>query len=519
MDQPERPVRILRWAVIVTGCCAALIAILAIGAHGLSKYAERHAYAALQEAYGGELTIEVVHIRLFPRVHVTLDRLVLRQRDRQMQLPLISIERVAADAGIWDLLRRPLHIHQARLQKLEIHVPPRRGGQPLHTPGGRGRALSFVIDEVIANGTTLEILPKNPDKEPLELDIRELNLKDAGTEQPMTFRAALTNAKPPGEIHSTGKFGPWQFDDPALSPVQGAYTFQNARLSVFHGIAGTLSSEGSYQGVLDHIAVRGSTDTPDFTVRVSGNPVHLTTQFQAVVDGMNGDTYLDPVNGRFGRSSLTARGVVVGNRGVHGKIVKLDVQFGEGRLEDLLRLGVKGGEPPMSGAVSFRTQLMLPPGPVQIPEKLYLDGRFTVDQARFSQMKVQERVDQLSRRGRGQTTDGSGQGDVASGFRGRFTLNDGVMTFEKLSFEVPGVEISLSGTYGLLDERLDMHGTARLDAELSQMTTGFKSFLLKAFDPLFSRNGAGALLPIKIQGTRSSPSFGLDIKNTLREAF
>jgi len=50
----------------------------------------------------------------------------------------------------------------------------------------------------------------------------------------------------------------------------------------------------------------------------------------------------------------------------------------------------------------------------------------------------------------------------------------------------------------------------RLDAKLSQMTTGWKSILLKAVDPFFSKHGAGTQVPFKVTGTRSEPHFGLD---------
>jgi hypothetical protein len=46
-------------------------------------------------------------------------------------------------------------------------------------------------------------------------------------------------------------------------------------------------------------------------------------------------------------------------------------------------------------------------------------------------------------------------------------------------------------------------------AKLSQTMTGAKSFLLKAFDPFFRKNGQTEL-PIKITGSREHPSFGLD---------
>jgi hypothetical protein len=38
-----------------------------------------------------------------------------------------------------------------------------------------------------------------------------------------------------------------------------------------------------------------------------------------------------------------------------------------------------------------------------------------------------------------------------------------------------------------------------------------KSFFLKALDPLFKGKKAGTVLPIKITGTRESPSFGLQV--------
>ena len=51
-----------------------------------------------------------------------------------------------------------------------------------------------------------------------------------------------------------------------------------------------------------------------------------------------------------------------------------------------------------------------------------------------------------------------------------------------------------------------------MDAKLSQTTTGVKSFLLKALDPIFKTNKAGAVIPIRITGTRQNPSVGLNLK-------
>jgi hypothetical protein len=68
----------------------------------------------------------------------------------------------------------------------------------------------------------------------------------------------------------------------------------------------------------------------------------------------------------------------------------------------------------------------------------------------------------------------------------------------------------MTGRYTLDGSIFDFHGTLRLDAKLSQMTTGWKSILLKPVDPFFSKNGAGTQVPFKVTGTRSEPRFGLD---------
>jgi hypothetical protein len=76
---------------------------------------------------------------------------------------------------------------------------------------------------------------------------------------------------------------------------------------------------------------------------------------------------------------------------------------------------------------------------------------------------------------------------------------------------VPGSLVRLSGTYGLVRETIDFRGTLEMDATVSQLTTGYKSKLLKFLDPVFAKKGGGGTeLPIKINGVRTNPSFGLD---------
>ena len=51
---------------------------------------------------------------------------------------------------------------------------------------------------------------------------------------------------------------------------------------------------------------------------------------------------------------------------------------------------------------------------------------------------------------------------------------------------------------------------------LSKTTTGFKSLLLRAVDPLFRGRGVGTLVSIKIAGTVDKPQFGVDVRKVLR---
>jgi hypothetical protein len=133
---------------------------------------------------------------------------------------------------------------------------------------------------------------------------------------------------------------------------------------------------------------------------------------------------------------------------------------------------------------------------------------------RFTSPDVQGKIASLSHRATGHPeAEGS---NVLADFRGRFSMRDGLLIFPDLDFHVPGAAVNLVGKYGVRSGDLDFQGTARLEATVSQMTTGIKRILLKPIDPLFRRDGAGTVLPIRIGGTRGSPSFRLDIGKVLR---
>jgi hypothetical protein len=327
----------------------------------------------------------------------------------------------------------------------------------------------------------------------------------------MTFDATITNPIPKGLVKSRGTFGPWNRENPGGTPLDGRYTFDDADLAPIKGIAGTLSSKGAFAGQLDRITVSGETDTPDFRLDVAGNRVPLHTKFDAVVDGTDGDTYLNDVAATFLKTSLTARGAIVGAEGVKGRTVQLHVKIDEGRIEDVLTLTIRGDEPAMTGALALHADLDLPAGQKDVMDRLRLRGRFDVSGVRFASAEVRKRISDMSERARGLDPDAHSQA-VASNLRGDFDMSRNTLTLRNGMFGIPGAQVQVAGTYGMVSEALQFDGTLRMHATISQAAgRGVKRVLLKVVDPLFRRDGAGAVLPIRIRGSRTQPKFGLDV--------
>lgn len=304
----------LRIVLYTTG--GGLLAIVAIAAFLVIRFqplARDYFISTLQNRYRSDVELGNLQISLYPTVRASGDKLVLWFNGHHEGPPLVRIRRFSFEASFVNFFRTPRHIDHLHLEGLEIHIPPRSGETPEPTksrPAGSSTTVAFVLDEVIADGSSLEIAPLDPSKKPLVFDISQLTLHTLGIGLPMTFHAALTNPKPPGIIHSDGRFGPWNAERPAATPLSGAYTFRGADLSVFKGITGTLSSDGNFTGQLGSLEVQGTTDTPDFALTVSGHPVALHTEYRATVDGVNGNTVLHPVHARLGRSDFDVSGSI-----------------------------------------------------------------------------------------------------------------------------------------------------------------------------------------------------------------
>jgi AsmA-like C-terminal region len=431
--------------------------------------------------------------------------------------PTFSVQRFAFRTGYASLVRSPLHISHVEVEGLRINLPPRSQRKETSQPKNRSTGnVTVFVDELDCTDTVLTLGTDKPGKLPTRFVIQSLALRSIGPGKPLDFTAVLTNPKPEGQIESRGYFGPWNADRPGETALGGSYSFHDADLGTIKGIGGILSSQGTYQGTLDKIVVDGKTDTPDFQVKISGHKVPLHTEFHAIVDGTDGDTYLQPVQAQFLHSFLIARGYVVRVQGEPGRHVYLDVAMDQARIEDLLRLAVRTDPPVMDGPVKLHTKLDLPPGPQDVAHRLRLQGSFAITNGRFSSAKIQNRIDELSLRSQGQVelaTQEARDGKrelVRSQLQGDFNLADAALNLPNVHYDIPGANIKLTGTYTLDGAKFNFAGTADMQATVSRMVGGWKGVLLMPFDHVFQKNGVGTEVPFKIDGTRSDPQFGLD---------
>jgi hypothetical protein len=500
-------------AAVVVVLIAAPIVALHVFAPKIHTYLMDRTEAVLRTHFESNVEFSDFSVALMPRVKITITGLVLRHKGRTDIPPLIQVSKVTMYTTLRNILKPKPEILYVTVEGLQIHTPPHvEGGQPLLHGTDQDLAGKYpvLIDELVADNAEIVVLRVQPDKPPHDFPIHHLRLESLSFESPANFQAILTNAVPKGEISTSGKFGPWLAEDPSETNATGKYAFSNADLGTLKGLNGTLSSTGQFSGPLDYLSVDGETDTPDFSLRTADHPVALHTDFSAIVDGTNGDTYLKSVKAQFLHTTLQVSGKVVDeDPHVKGRTIVLNAVSEGAHVEDLIRLTTKGNRPVMTGDVRLRTEIEIPEGTQDLMDRLRLHGQFGIGDIQFTNPSTQEKIDTLSRRGQGQPKD-TDISDVVSEMKGDFGLKDAVAEFSNLDFGVVGADINLHGTYNLDTEALDFHGKLKLQAKLSQTTTGAKSFFLKALDPFFKGKDAGTVLAIKITGTKANPTFGLD---------
>jgi hypothetical protein len=519
--EPRVGLKRRRWPWIVAVLAAAAVVAAVFVRTYADNLIERRVRPAtielLEERFQSDVELARLNVRVFPTLAIEGHGLVLRHKGRPDIPPLITIQTFTIEASVRELWTR--HIDRVHITGLHVIIPPRRGEDmpPLarsdEDDDTDTDADDVRIHELVSEQGLLTIMSKREDKPPREFTLARLRFEDLQFSKPSAFETSLTNPVPEGVIHAVGRFGPWNADEPSLTAIDGTFRFA-ADLGTIKGIGGSLQAEGSFKGPLERIDTAGRTKTEKFHLSTGGAEFPLLVDYKAVVDGTSGDTILEVVEADLGRSHISAQGAVVRSKGVKGRRITLKTQVRGGRIEDFIRLATRVKTAPLVGAVNMTATLDIPPGEAEVIDKMDLGGAFSLAAARFTSESVQSRIDELSRRGQGRPNENAID-DVASNMRGEFRLNGGVLRLPRLTFEVEGAQVALAGAYGVRSEQLDFRGELRLRARMSQTQTGWKSLVLKVFDPLFGRDGAGTVLPIVVSGTREQPKFGVNMKKAL----
>jgi hypothetical protein len=485
-------------------------------------FSRQRVIANLQDEFHGTVTFSRFHSTVFPHPGCVAEGAELvRSGSPAGSPPFASAQKLIIRAHYLDFLVRPGYMSHIEVQGLQIHIPPR--GTMTATPRDQNPSTTRV-GEVIANNAVLEIARKTA--KPLRFEIHKMTLHSVSRKDGLSYDVSFLNALPPGEIQSRGHFGPWNSDDPGQTPVSGTYKFEHAYLGVFQGIDGVMNSHDNFQGTLAKMETHGSVDIPDFKLRRAMRSSPIQSRFDTFVDGLNGDVHLEHVETIIVKTNVQVRGSVAGEPGRPRKITSLDLNVGQGRIQDVLRLFIKEPRSPIVGAISFRAHVTIPPEGRPFEQEVELVGDFGIDESHFTKPKTQKKVNNLSERAEGKKTEqkekeekkGEEDADaddperVVSDLRGHVVLKNGVATFTNISFSVPAATAYMHGTFNLVNQKIDFHGVLKTQAEFSKVGGGgIKSVLLKPFDAIFKKKPKGAEIPVKMTGTYSHPEPGLEI--------
>ncbi len=475
---------------------------------------------ALEQQSGAAVQIAGFREFYFPHPGCVAQGISFRRDVNNAGPPLIAIQKLVIVGGYPTLLTH--HIDKIHASGLRVSV-----SEPGQSEAGGSSPLKIgslnsglTIGEIDADDAEVDIIGTSGD-EPLVFRIPKVRLSDLKDNHPLSFNATVQIPQPPATVDVKGKFGPWQPRNAGNTQLLGSYIVRNMDLGVFGGIGGLLTSKGRFEGPLEHVQVQGSTDIPDFVVTRSRHPLALTTDFRAVVNGLNGDVAFNPVTARFAKTTIVATGTVAGlsDKPGAGKTLTMQAYSAQARVQDLVRLFIREPTSPMLGAIIFRAKVTMPPEDRPFIDKVRLQGDFGIADGKYTSPETQKDVDVLSARARGKAEqvqeeenklgkDDYDPGRVVSNVKGHVELRNSIATLTNVSFDVPGASALVNGTYRLKTEKINCKGEMRLDTELSKATTGVKSFLLKIIQPLTSnKKQKESIVSLSIGGTYNNPTY------------
>jgi len=485
--------------------CVIALVLLTVGLYFLNAhwpYRYEKVEPTLEKIFASHIKINHYHRTYFPYPGFVADGLTLRRNSAPDLPPVGSIEHVRVEGSWLSLLLLRRRISTIYADGLHVVIPPvgSRANKEDFPPGSSSdfEGPDTAIERLVTQGAMLDIL--RTDGRRYSFPVRSLVVthleKSVSVEYKVDMQTPVS-----GHILASGSFGPLLGGQLGQTHVTGQFTYEGVRLDGISELHGMLNSTGSFHGNLATIEAQAESIVSDFSVN-QGHTVRLTGTSTGSVNALNGDMLLHEVDIRTGDTEVRATGRIAGKP----KVTDLDVSVARGQAEDLLGPFIRT-RAPVVGPVRLRTHIHVAAAEhaEHFLDRLVMNGVFEIPRERLTKASTEKSLTAFSGRAQGKSgSDGAAAAetqDVISSLAGAVVVSKGVAHASRLVFEVPGASIEVNGTFDLRNQTVDMLGDLRMQSDISHVTTGFKSFLLKPLAPFFRKQGLGAVVPVKVTGS------------------
>lgn len=452
----------------------------------------------LNKVFASQIKMDHYHRTYFPNPGFVATGLTLRRNSAPDVPPIGSASNLVVQGRWTDLL---LFRHRVRMVEVEgLHIVlPAKGSRAQREDFPPGSSADFsgpptIVEQLNIHGAVLDIMRTDGNR--YTFPIHQLIIRDLRQGQTVGYTLDMQNAKPISHIQAEGTFGPLIPNNLGDTPVSGSFTFSAANLADIHGISGTLTAGGRFHGTLAAIEADSVSRVPNFAVG-KGKPTSVEASAHGTINGLNANIVLHTVELQTGATTVRAHGSIIGSP----KVTNLDVAVTNGRAQELLRPFLHD-EAPVTGAVWLRSHVYLAPAKEgrKFLQRLRMDGDFDIPAQRLTNQPTEQKLSAFSQRAQNPKIP-KDEADVLSSLKGRAEIQNGIVSTENLSFQMPGASVDLTGTFNLLGGDVHMLGDLHMQSDISHVTTGFKSVLLKPLSPFFRKDHAGAVVPIAITGS------------------
>ena len=449
---------------------------------------------ALSKGTRSDVQAASYRMLLFPRPGAELRDVRVRRGSVELaQMPKVRIE------SSWLYLLT----FQKKLALLELEQSRLTLPDPLPEPTRPATGEKTPIALLRADGSNAGIRGGT-------FHIAQLRLRDYGTDGPVGVDATVHPPHPKkGIVHLVGTAGPFT-EGLSKARVEGSFRLEGSDLGHYNKLAGQLRGEGEFAGPLPAVKVTGTASVTQFAVDNNEYPIDLEAEYQALVNGQTGLVQLQDVAASFLRTRLQVNGEVDSRK------VALQFRSESARIEDLLRIFTKAPTPALKAPVQLTANVRVPNEDGPFLRRVQMDARFRIENAVWARSGTQQRVNNLSARARGnaETAEAQTSERVFSDLSGTVRMDKGVANLRDVRFSIPGTVVTGGGTFNVITKDINLRGKARMEANISESLSGWKSAILKPFNALFRRKSQGkrgAVVPVSIVGRYPKPQYNASL--------